>query len=63
VAFGNDGNLYLSTTGNFSVPAVSGQGRDVFVFNPTTGFYSPTLFFDGSAAGLGTALVDGFEVF
>lgn len=69
VSVGIDGKIYLSTTGDFSVTGVSGQGRDVFVFTPTslgiptTGTYSPTLSFDGSAAGLGTALVDGFSIF
>jgi hypothetical protein len=69
VEVGADGKIYLGTTGNFSVTGVAGQGRDIFVFTPTslgtttTGTFSPTLNFDGSAAGLGTALVDGFSIF
>jgi len=69
VSVGLDGKIYLGTTGNFSVAGVAGQGRDVFVFtpttlgNPTTGTFSPTLLFDGSVVGLGTALVDGFSIF
>jgi hypothetical protein len=52
------GRIYLSTVGNFSVPGVSGGDEDVFVFTPTTlgtnttGTYSATLYFDGSAFGL-----------
>ncbi len=53
------GRIYLSTTGNFSVTGRSGADEDVFVFTPTTlgsstsGSYSPSLYFDGSAFGLG----------
>jgi hypothetical protein len=53
------GRIYLSTTGGFSVPGVSGGDEDVFVFNPTTigastsGTFSSSLYFDGSAFGLG----------
>ena len=52
------GVLYLSTSGAFSVPGLSGQDEDVLVFVPTSlggttaGVFSPTLFFDGSASGL-----------
>jgi hypothetical protein len=54
------GNIYLSSAGRFAVPAVAGQDDDVFVFTPsstgsnTAGTYGSTLFFDGSAYGLGT---------
>jgi len=57
-AVGSDGKIYLSTFNNFSVAGVSGADEDVFVFTPatlgdtTTGTYSPTLHFDGSAFGL-----------
>jgi hypothetical protein len=52
------GRIYLSTTGNFSVTGASGADEDVFVFTPTTlgantsGSFSPSLYFDGSAFGL-----------
>jgi len=52
------GRIYLSTTGNFSVTGASGADEDVFVFTPTTlgattsGTFSPSLYFDGSAFGL-----------
>jgi uncharacterized protein YjiK len=50
-----NGDIYLSTTGVFSVTGVSGDDEDVFIFQPTstgnttTGSYLPTLYFDGSA--------------
>jgi hypothetical protein len=53
------GHLYLSTTGNFNATGVSGADEDVFVFTPTTlgastsGTFTTTLYFDGSAFGLG----------
>ena len=62
VAIDNAGKIYLTTLGNFSVPGVSGNNRDVFVFTPTalgsttTGTYSSTLFFNGSAHGLTSSL-------
>jgi hypothetical protein len=52
------GNIYLSTFNNFAVTGVSGADDDVFVFTPTSlgtttsGTYSSTLYFDGSAFGL-----------
>jgi PKD repeat protein len=53
------GNVYLSTTGAFSVSGLSGADEDVFVFRPTrlgpttAGGFGPGLFFDGSLYGLG----------
>lgn len=58
LAVSGSGSLYLSTTGAFSVPALSGQDEDIFVFAPTTlgsatsGIFVSLLFFDGSAHGL-----------
>jgi uncharacterized protein YjiK len=52
------GRIYLSTFNGFSVPGISGQDDDVFVFTPATlgtttaGTFSPTPYFDGSAFGL-----------
>ncbi|HEU5264368.1 MAG TPA: beta-propeller fold lactonase family protein, partial [Gaiellaceae bacterium] len=52
------GKIYLSTLNGFSVAGVSGADEDVFVFTPTalgpttSGTYSSTLYFDGSAHGL-----------
>jgi len=52
------GRIYLSTFNGFSVPGISGQDDDVFVFTPSTlgtttaGTFSPMPYFDGSAFGL-----------
>ncbi len=59
VAVAADGKLYLSSVGNFSVNGVSGADEDVYVcISPTTGANTScasfTLFFDGSAYGLGS---------
>jgi hypothetical protein len=57
VALDADGNIYLSTVGNFSTNGVSGADDDVFVCqDPLTGSttvctFGP-IFFDGSAYGL-----------
>ncbi len=56
-----DGDIYLSTLGNFAVAGVSGADEDIFRFTPSSlsdngnivaGSYSNALFFDGSAYGL-----------
>jgi hypothetical protein len=58
-AVDSSGAIYLSTLDPFAVTGVSGQDEDVFVFTPsslgatTAGSFSPTLYFDGSAFGLG----------
>jgi hypothetical protein len=58
VAFAASGEMQLSTPDVFSVPGLSGQNEDVFVFVPTllgpttSGSYSPDLSFDGSTFGL-----------
>jgi len=52
------GGIYLSTTGGFAVPGISGADEDVFVFTPsslgtaTSGTYVAALFFDGGVLGL-----------
>lgn len=53
-----EGDIYLSTTGNFKMNGFSGADEDVFVCNsPTTGTNTScssfTLLFDGSAHDLG----------
>jgi hypothetical protein len=65
-------NIYLSTTGNFSVPGgtpvVTGADEDVFVcgaptvLDPTACTWSSTLFFDGSAFGLGANDLDAIDL-
>ncbi len=58
LAVSGSGSLYLSTTGDLSVPGLSGRDEDVSVFAPTTlgsataGVWVSLLFFDGSAYGL-----------
>jgi hypothetical protein len=60
--------LYLSTTGNFSVTGASGADEDVFLFNPTTlglttsGTYKSGLFFDGSLFGLSSNDISGVDL-
>ena len=63
----SDGNIYLSTVGDFAVTGVSGFDEDVFVCAPislgsaTACNYSPTLSFDGSTWGLAANDVDAFN--
>ncbi|MCL4301465.1 MAG: IPT/TIG domain-containing protein [Anaerolineae bacterium] len=62
VSVAADGNIYLSTDGNFNVPSLSGADEDVFICGnsgptlPTTGPVTVcpaySLFFDGSANGI-----------
>jgi len=62
VAVDSKGDVYLSTTGSFSVPVLSGKDEDIFVFQSSTGAYSPSLFFDGSAHGLGANDIYAFDI-
>ncbi len=63
-----NGDIYLSTLGDFSVTGVSGADEDVFVCSPTSlgGVtacnYSPALYFDGSAWGQSANDVDAFNL-
>ncbi len=51
----------MTSPAGFAVPGLSGTDDDVFVFTPTslgsitTGTYSPMLYFDASAFGLGAS--------
>ena len=62
------GRVYLSTTGAFSVSGASGADEDVFVFAPTAlgaataGTFSSSLYFDGSAFGLGANDVSAIDL-
>jgi uncharacterized protein YjiK len=68
VAVDASGRIYLSARAAFAVPGVSGQPADVFVFTPaslgrtTSGTYSPTPYFDGSAYGLDTNNVSALDL-
>jgi hypothetical protein len=63
-----NGNIYLSTTGLFSVTGASGDDEDVFVCAPsslesvTACNYFPGLFFDGSAWGQVSNDLDAFNL-
>ena len=63
----SNGNIYLSTLGDFSVSGVAGFDEDVFVCTPTSlgsvtaCNYSSALYFDGSTWGLAANDVDGFN--
>jgi hypothetical protein len=62
-----EGNIYISTAGNFSANGVLGADEDVFICaatsigNVTVCNYSPSLYFDGSTWGLTANNVDAFN--
>ncbi len=64
----SNGNIYLSTLGDFAVTGVAGADEDVFICMPTsigdvtTCTYSPSLYFDGSTWGLAANDVDAFNL-
>jgi parallel beta helix pectate lyase-like protein/K319-like protein len=63
----SNGNIYLSSIGDFSVNGVSGADEDIFICGPTllgdvtACNYSSVLYFDGSAWGLSANDVDAFN--
>ena len=63
-----NGDIYLTTEGNFDVTVVLGKNEDVFVCTPTSlgnvtaCTFSPALYFDGSTRGLADDNVDGFNL-
>ena len=63
-----NGDIYLSTIGNFSVPAASGDAADVFVCHPgtvgtnTTCAFGPGLYFDGSTHSFGGEVIDNISL-
>jgi hypothetical protein len=55
------GKLYLTTAGNFAVSGLSGDGNDIFIYQP--GGNNPfSLFKDMGGAGLGVNLIDGLTI-
>ena len=58
-----NGDIYLTTVGNFDVPGVTGDAADILTFTPTStgpntsGTFAP--FWDGSANGLTGENIDG----
>ena len=63
-----NGNIYLSTMGDFAVTGVSGFDEDIFVCVPTSlgantaCTFSSTLYFDGSTWALSANDIDGFQL-
>jgi hypothetical protein len=63
-----NGDIYLSTLGDFAVNGVSGTNEDVFTCTPlslgdvTACNFSPSLYFDGSAWGLDANDVDAINL-
>lgn len=61
-----NGDIYLATSGAFTVTGASGDGADIFVCTPgllgstTSCIYS--FYWDGSASGLGSNAIDGFFI-
>lgn len=60
------GGIYLTAKGSFSVTGVSGDGSDIFVCTPgslgNTTTCTFTMFWDGSANGYGSEIMDGLYV-
>jgi len=65
----SNGDIYLSTLGDFAVNGIVGADEDVFVCAPsslgsvTSCNYLPSLYFDGSTFGLSANDVDAFDLF
>ena len=63
----SNGDIYLSTLGDFAVSGLSGADEDVFICVPTSigdvtaCSYAPGLYFDGSSHGLAANDVDAFN--
>ncbi len=62
--FGDNGDIYLTTRGDFSVPLMNGDGADIFACLPgSTGVVTSctySLFWDGSANGFTGEIVGAF---
>ncbi len=60
-----NGDIYLTTRGNFSVPGLSGDGADIFICAPASLGVSTSctfsLYWDGSANGF-AGVVDAFDI-
>lgn len=62
------GDIYLNTTGNFSVLNASGEGSDIFICDPnsvgntTSCDFSSGLYWNGSGHGLTENLIDGLYI-
>lgn len=66
-SYNGAGNIYLSTTGNFSLGSISGDNKDVFICNlvvsgSTSSCQSTTIMFDGSVNGLSNHNIRALEL-
>jgi hypothetical protein len=61
-----NGDIYLSTSGSFTVTGANGDGASIFVCTPVTlgddTSCTYTLFWDGTANGLSGADIDGLSI-
>jgi hypothetical protein len=68
LAGGPEGEIYLTTSGKFSMKGLAGSGEDVFMYTPISSGnvmasnFSTTLFFDGREFGLARNDVDAISV-
>ena len=66
VSIAATGDLYLTTAGTFSVTGASGNGTDIFKCVPgslgTTTSCTFSMYWDGSANGFGSEIMDGVEI-
>jgi serine protease AprX len=66
VSIAGNGDIYLSTLGDFTAAGLFGENEDVFVCTPTslgaTTACTLSLFFDGTAHGLGDENVDAISL-
>ena len=65
LAVNANGDLLISTQGNFTVPGISGQDDDILGFMPTsttTGSFDTDLLLDGAAIGIGGNDIVGFDL-
>ncbi len=61
-----NGDIYLTTAGSFAVTGASGSGADIFTCTPlslgSSTSCSFSFYWDGSAFGFGSEVMDGFEI-
>ena len=65
LAVDSNGDLLISTQGNFTVPNISGQDDDILRYTPTsvnTGSFSTDLLLDGAALGINGNDIVGFDL-
>lgn len=56
-----NGDIYISIVGAFNLGGVSGNGRDIVKLTKNGNAYTPSLWWDGSAAGF-PVNIDGLEI-